>query len=232
MSKNSKLLLAFSLLSLMLVLPASAAGPVDGELTFYWWQTDFTRDTDFDQVDTDNGQPGFQGQLWLGNRVGIRASLFSADLEDLNEDDAEFRAADLLVRLISRADNTYLAVGVGYEDAEFSDSDGITPVTVEATGLRATAAARVGFVGVVQAFGHYTELVDLDDFTEPGGDLYEDLGGREYEFGVVWDLAPFVDIRGGYRVVEFDYQRTPLVGVAYRGEVKTEGFFAGLGVHW
>ncbi|MDH3591798.1 MAG: hypothetical protein OER88_07965 [Planctomycetota bacterium] len=224
---------AFLLFALLFALPVAAAGPVDGELTLYWWQTDFTRDTDFGDVDTDNGQPGFQGQLWFGNKVGVRASLFSADLEDLNEDDAEFRSADILVRVISRADNTYLALGAGYEDAEFSESDGVlTPVKVEATGIRATAAARVGLVGVVQAFGHYTELIDVDDFTEPGGDVYDDMDGREYEFGVVWDAAPFVDIRAGYRVVKFDYRRTPLVGTPYGGEIKTEGFFAGVGVHF
>lgn len=222
----------FLLLALAAALPATAAGPVDGELTLYWWQTDFTRDTDFADVDTDNGQPGFQGQLWFANKIGIRASLFSADLEDLNEDDAEFRAADLMLRVISRAENTYLALGAGYEDAEFTDSDGITAVAVEATGIRATAAARVGFVGVVQAFGHYTELVDLDDFTGPAGDLYDDMDGREYEVGVVWDAAPFVDVRAGYRVVKFGYRRTPLVGVPYSGEVETEGFFLGLGVHF
>jgi hypothetical protein len=208
-----------------------AAGPVDGEVSVFYWDAEFARDSNLENVDTDAAQPGIQAQLWFVNKFGVRVALFSADLGDLNEDDAEYRSADLMWRLISPTDNTYLALGAGWQDAEFTDA-GTTLTTVETSGIRVSADGRVGFVGVLQAFGRYTMLFELDDFTESGGDLFRDMEGEEFEVGLIYDVAPFVDIRAGFRSVSFDFTREPLVGTPYAAEVTTDGFFVAAGVHF
>ena len=208
-----------------------AAGPVDGEVSIFYWDAEFARDSNLENVDTDAAQPGIQAQLWFVNKFGVRVALFSADLGELNEDDAEYRSADIMWRLISPTDNTYIALGAGWEDTQFTDA-GTTLTTVETSGIRVSADARIGFVGVLQAFGRYTALLDLDDFTDSGGDLFRDMDGTEFEVGLIYDVAPFVDIRAGFRSVSFDFTREPLVGTPYTAEVTTDGFFVAAGVHF
>ena len=208
-----------------------AAGPVDGEISIFYWDAEFARDSVLENVDTDAAQPGIQAQIWFVKKFGVRIALFSADLDDLNEDDAEYRSLDVMWRPISPTDNTYLAIGAGWQDAEFTDA-GTTLTTVETSGIRASLDGRVGLGGVFSAFGRFTTLIEMDDFTEPGGDLFRDIEGDEFEVGLIWDIIPFLDVRAGYRSVAFDYTREPIVGLPYTSEVTTDGYFVAAGVHF
>lgn len=209
-----------------------AAGPVDGEVGFLWWQTDFARNTALEDVSVDAGAPGYRGELWFFNKVGVRASLFSSDLGDLNEDDADYVSADVFWKLFSPTEDSFFALGVGWQDMGFTES-GVTPVLVETAGVRVTAEGRIGLAAMLYAFGRYSYLPALEDHRpDATGDVFTDLKGWESEIGLAWKMGPFVDMRAGYRATELDFRRTPALLSAYTGTVKSEGYMIGFGIHF
>jgi len=212
--------------------PLYAAGPVDGEIGVLWWQTDFARNTDIEDVSIDAGAPGIRGELWLFNRVGLRASLFSSDLDELDEDDADYRSADVMYRLFTLAQKNFISLGVGWQDIEFSES-GLSTQLVETEGPRVMADGRFSLIRVVNLYANYTWLPELDDFRPDGsGDIYTDLEGREYELGLSWTVAPFLDTRFAYRVSQLDFTHEPLLFPEYSGTIENEGFMVGMGFHF
>jgi hypothetical protein len=219
-------------LALAAIVPANAAGPVDGELGLLWWQTDFARDTDIEDVSIDAGAPGVRGELWLFNKFGLRASLFTSDLEDLDEDDADYRSADLMYRLFSVTQKNFISLGVGWQDMEFTES-GLGAQLVETEGARVMADGRFSLIRIVHVYANYTWLPELDDYRpDQSGDVYTDLEGTEYEVGLSWTIAPFLDTRFAYRVSELDFTREPALLPEYRGTIENEGFMIGMGFHF
>ncbi len=211
--------------------PALAAGPVDGSFGVLWWQTDFQRGSALEDISADAGAPGYRGELWFFNKVGVRANLFSSDLGELNEDDADYISADVMWRLWSPTEKSFVAAGLGWQDMEFTES-GLGATRVETAGVRATVEGRVGVIAVLYVYGVYSYLPELDDFSPGGGDRYTELEGQEYELGVQWKVAPFVDMRAGYRASQLDYLREPVLNPAYNGQVDSEGFMVGFGIHF
>jgi hypothetical protein len=209
-----------------------AAGPVDGEIGLLWWQTDFTRDTDIEDVSIDAGAPGVRGELWFFNKLGVRAAMFSSDLGELDEDDADYRSADLMYRLFSVTQKNYLALGLGWQDMEFTES-GLATQLVETSGVRVIADGKVSLIRVVNLYGNYAWLPELDGYSpDQSADVYTDLEGREYEVGVSWTVLPFFDTRLSYRVTELDFTREPGLFPTYEGTVENEGFLIGMGFHF
>ncbi len=221
----------FALTALVLAAPAFAVGPIDGEVGLVWWQTDFDRSTDIEDVSIDAGAPGFRGELWFASKVGVRAETFSSDLGDLNEEDAEYLSADVMFRLFGVTDNNFLALGLGWSDMDFTES-GVLPVLVETSGPRATLEARIGVASMVQIFGHYTLMPELDDYDNAAGDVFAELEGQEYQLGVAWKVAPFMDLRAGYRSQTLEFTRQMTTATDYSGEVDSTGFLLGLGFNF
>ena len=214
------------------LLPLQAAGPVDGEIGLLWWQTDFARDTDIENISIDAGAPGVRGELWFFNKLGLRAAMFSSDLGELDEDDADYRSADLMYRLFSVTQKNYLALGLGWQDMEFTES-GLATQLVETSGLRVIADGKVSLIRVVHLYGNYAWLPDLDDYSpDQNADVYTDLEGREYEVGVSWTVFPFFDTRLAYRVTELDFTREPALFPTYKGTIENAGFMIGMAFHF
>lgn len=183
---------------------AMALGPVDVEVGAYWWENDL----DFAQDSSGAGAPGFRAELWLANRWGLRGSSFKSDPDE--GDEVDYRSVDLLARLISPTENSYLAVGAGWETIDTGAGD--------TSGVRLAAEGRVGIVGVVYAYGQAAYFPDLDDVANA-----EDLKGKEFEVGLGVNPVPFLHLRGGYRKTEIDY-----TAGGDDDSFSSDGFYAGV----
>jgi hypothetical protein len=228
MARTIKLTLVGCLALLGLAGPADAAGPVDGSVGILWW------DSEFDSGATaDAAAPGFRGELWVHNKLGVRANMFRSDLGDLGQEDADYLSADVMWKVLNPTEKSFIAAGLGWSDMEFTES-GIAPMNVETSGLRASIEGRVGVLAMLDVYGLYSYLPDMDDSSPAVSDVYRDLKGQEYEAGVDWKVAPMIDLRFAYRSTELDFthEPAPALGTAYDGEMDSSGFMFGAGVHF
>ncbi len=202
--------------------PALALGPVDGEATAYWWHNDFSIEgTGF--AEDDAGDLGFRGELWLFERVGFAGAFLRSNLEDvtLDDDTATYAHLDVRFRLFSPSENNFIALGVGWQEAEFQVSPGFG----DTSGLRVVAEGRVS-AGIVYVYGEVAYMPDLDDVQATPTDLVN-IEGLEYEVGIAFKPAPFFQIRLGYHSLELEMERA-VTGLDRT--LKADGFLLGLGV--
>lgn len=202
---------------------ALALGPVDGEVGAVWWAHDLDTSSQASSSSTDAGAPGFRAELWMMDRYGLRAEQFSSNPDGTSASDASTNL-DVMWRAFSPAENSFLAMGVGWQTMEL-DSVGLDGDT---SGARLTMDGRVGLMNLVYAYGHGTYLPSLDDApaTDPAAGTFEDMKGYEYELGVAWKMAPFISARAGYRMASLDFTQT---GVSSSPTVDPELGFAGGG---
>ncbi len=207
------------LLSCVMALPASALGPVDGEIGALWWANEY----DVDGASAVDGDaPGFRAEVWMMKKYGVRAARFSSDLDDIGLDSSDYSSLDLMWKAFSPTENNFLALGLGWEEMDMTGIglDGDT------SGVRLSVEGRVGIIGAVYAYGQGSYLPSLDDATSAGATL-KDLEGFEYELGVSWKAAPFISFRAGYRENSLDYSSAGIDGTA-----ETRGFLLGTGFHF
>jgi hypothetical protein len=205
--------IAVSMAMLASASPARALGPVDGEAGIFWWANDF--EGSLSNGDIDAGALGGYGELWLGERWGMRGSLYRSDLEDVGLDSSDHIAIDLKRRFLSATDNTFFALGLGWEDIDLESGE-------STSGARLMAEGRVGLAGAVYFYGQTAWIPDLDDVAGR-----TDIDGREYEIGVVFDPLPFLSLRAGYRRFRLDFD-----DATGSDSQETKGFLLGAGVHW
>ncbi len=210
---------------------AWAAGPVDGEVDAQWWAGDATiQEGPIRLAADDAGAPAYRGELWLFRRYGFRAGQYAADLGTLGTGDARATSLDFLWRAVSAAENTFFAVGLGWQRMELP-SVGMQDPT---SGARLDVEGRLGLGGVTYFYaqGGYAPTLDAPAAADPVLGRFEDLSGWEWEAGVRWKLAPFVHLRAGYRQLEVDYTRVDPLGARSEGTYETRGWLAGLGIHF
>jgi len=193
---------------------AHALGPIDGEAGLYWWANEFEADISDGEIDA--GALGGRGELWLDQTWGLSGQLYRSDLEEDNLDDAEYLNIDFKRRVFSLTDNTYLALGLGWQDVDINNED--------SKGARILVEGRVGLGGVVYLYGQTAWLPELDDFNNRS-----DVDGTEFEAGLSFDPLPFVSVRAGYRKFKIDYTND----LNDNDEsAKSTGFVIGAGFHW
>ncbi len=232
MKTMRKAALAIQTVALATAQPALALGPVDGEVGAVYWANNFDTNGGIAALSEDAGAPGYRGELWLFNRYGVRAGIYSSDLDDFGVETSDYTSVDLLWRPFSPSENSFVAIGAGWHEMELVSIgfDGKT------SGVRLTAEGRVG-AGPVYFYGQGAYLPDLDEAAavNPLDGNFVDLSGMEYEVGVSWKMAPFVAMRAGYRMHTIEFTRTDIGGVPgtqMTGEVETDGFLAGLSIQF
>ena len=82
----------FLITGLLATVPAAALGPIDGEVGVFTWLVDDYQDTSVNSPLT-----GGYGELWLGERWGLRA--FASTDEGMTADTAPFKPPCLLPTL-------------------------------------------------------------------------------------------------------------------------------------
>ncbi len=198
--------------SLLVTAPAKALGTVDGEVGVFTWVVDDYQDTSVNSPLT-----GGYGELWLGERWGFRTALYRISEDSVSMAPDEQTLVDFKYRLVTATDNTFLAVGLGWEQNRFG-AEG------DASGARIMAEGRVGVLGFLRFYAEAGWAPSLGDLGSR-----RDLSSISVETGLVLDPFPFVDLRLGWR-----YQITDYTGVI-TGSQASEGSYGvllGGGIHW
>lgn len=190
-------------------MPALALADVNGELGLIYWNDSVSGSLIDGELDV--GTFGVYGELWFGNKWGVRANYYNADFENTNFATAKHVTVDVKRRLLSATDNSYLAVGLGYDHFDLEGSG-------TASGFRLVTDGRLGLAGIVYAYGQFAWIPALGDVNG-----LNDVSATEWEFGLVLDPLPFVSVRAGYRIYDIDHSQ---------GGTKSDGFLIGGGVHW
>ena len=173
------------------------------------------------QIDPDNedvlegGSINGFAEAWWNQRWGIRGALYRSELDDQDFNSTDHMSIDFKRRFFSLTDNSFVALGAGWEEIELGDGGSYS-------GPRITAEGRLGVGGVLSIYGQTSWLPDLGD---SGGRF--NLEGREIEAGLSFDPAPFVSLRLGYRRFRLDYD-----SAGASDSTESDGFILGAGFHW
>ncbi len=217
--------LALGLFLILAAAPAAAMGPVDGEVGAVWWANEFDASDGASTLNADGDAPGFRAELWMFKKYGVRAGIYTSDLGDVNMEDSDYMSLDLLWRPISPMENTFVAFGLGYQEMDLA-SIGLAGDT---SGARVSAEGRFG-LGVVYLYGQASYLPELDDApaVQAADGRFFDMSGMEYELGVSWKMAPFVNLRAGFREHSVDFTREDALSNRFDGTAESSGFLLGL----
>ncbi len=222
--------LALAAAFLLTAAPARALGPIDGEFGAIWWANEFDSAGGAAGISEDSGAPAYRAEIWFVNKVGLRAAVYNADLEDIGAENSDQASVDVLWKVFAPSENNFLAVGAGWQELDL-EAIGMADGT---SGPRAALEGRIGIVGLLYAYGqgsYYFEHDDADAMVAADG-RFSDIDGHEYEVGVFWKMFPFVNMRAGFRASEIGFTRVDAVGTSFDGTADTEGWFAGVGIHF
>jgi len=225
MSHPLRLVVRVLVLTTMVATPALALGPVDGEVGALWWANEYATEG----ASADAGVPGINAELWWQSKFGVRAKLFG-DVDNTSSS-SDYTAVDVMWKPFSPTENNFVAVGVGWQDMDFTAIDSFSGDT---SGMRLSVEGRVGIVGMVYAYGQAAYLPSMGDASDSVNE-YSDMDGLEYEVGVSWKPAPFISVRGGYREAQLDYTRVEFGGAETSESSESSessGFLLGVGFHF
>ena len=155
---------------------------------------------------------GQLGDLWQGQSRYHQLNSLQPGQENANQ-----LSIDIKRRLYSFADNTYVAMGLGWDDITLEDD-------VSTSGMRLVAEGRVGIFGPAYVFGQAALapwLSDTENYINPFG--------KELELGLAVDPLPSLSIRAGYRSYWLDISDSKGAAPLHN---QTDGFFIGGGLHW
>ena len=152
------------------------------------------------------------GDKWLGQSRHYQISSLKP-----GEDDTSQLSIDIKRRLYSYTENTYVAMGLGWDDIGLSDNR-------STSGMRFVAEGRLGLLGPTYVFGQAALAPWLSD-TEK----YVNPFGKELELGFAVEPLPSMSFRAGYRSYWLDLSDS---NDASTYQNQTDGFFIGGGLHW
>jgi hypothetical protein len=212
-------------LALFFSVPASAMGPVDGEVGAVWWANDHDSQYGESIVSSDAGAPGFRAELWFVKRYGIRAERYSSDTGDIGGGTSDYTSLDFMWRAFSPTENNFIALGAGWQEIDL-DTVGLAGDT---SGVRLALEGRVALGGLFYIYGQGYYLPSLDDaeVADPAFGPLRNMDGHMLEAGISWKMAPFVSMRGGYRLHSLNFSTT-ILDVEVDGEAESSGFLLGL----
>lgn len=204
------------------------AGPalaVDGEAAVVYWmaETEFeaAAGSDFASAKDDSEGAGIRAEFWM-HRWGVSGEYYGPETEEeLGSSDLRYTALDVKYKVVPATRNTFLALGVGYEDIDLD--------AVDTSGFRLVADGRIGFLGMAYAYGKYAYLLDLDDLEIGGVVLGENGDGNELDLGIGYEPLPVLSVWAGYRQTSLSYD-IPVAGGSF--DADTTGFYLAVGVHF
>ena len=193
---------------------AHAIGPIDGEAGLNYWVTDV------DNIDSTTLEApplsGF-GELWFNQKIGVRASLNRVKEENVNMASDEQISVDLKYRVASLTDNTFLALGLGWEQNRFGSEGTLS-------GSRIVAETRIGLLGVFTIYGEAAWAPNMGDLG-----LRQEVSAIGVETGLVLDPLPFFSLRTAWRYHITDFNGS-ITGTSTREA--SYGVIIGIGIHW
>ena len=157
------------------------------------------------------------GKGWLNDKWSSKGSLYQSNSEQLGFDNTRHWSMDITRRLLSANENTYIAMGLGWDDITLAEGD-------STFGMRFVAEGRVGVYGPAYLFGQAALspwMRDLDGYNNPLG--------KELELGLAVEPLPLMSLRAGYRSYWLNSENSLDESIMQR---QTDGFFIGGGVNW
>ena len=202
--------------------PALAA---HGEAAVVYWvaETEFEAGAGgtFESAKDDSNGAGIRAEIWI-NRFGVSGEYYGPETEEqLGDTDIGYLALDLKYKVLPVTRNSFLALGLGYEDFDFD--------AVDTTGIRAVVDGRVGFLGMAYAYGKYAYLVEVDDLELAGVAIGENGDGHELDLGIGFEPLPVLSLWLGYRETSLSFD-VPLAGGSF--DADTTGVYAAVGLHF
>jgi len=157
------------------------------------------------------------GQGWLNDKWQGQSSLYKTKNLDTGLLDTSQWSVDITRRLLSVKQNTYIAMGLGWNDIEMAAGE-------SSFGMRFIAEGRVGLYGPAYLFGQAA----LSPWMTNAGHLIDPFG-QELELGLAVNPLPSMSLRAGYRGYWLDSaQSSPDSSL----RSQTDGFFVGGGLRW
>lgn len=180
--------------------PALALGPVEVEAGAIYWVHDLEVDSDGESVKESADAEALFAELWI-NKLGFRGAWYKSDVDE-NEIKAEvdYKSLDARWKVLKLTDSNFVALGAGWQQIEV-DAMG---ESVDSSGIRLVADGNVGLGRLVYLYGEYVYYLEMDGFSIEGMST-GDLDGYEFEFGLSIKPFPFLNLKAGYRISEFDY---------------------------
>lgn len=158
------------------------------------------------------------GEQWWNDQWRARGALYRGDGDNASLEVGNHLSVDLKRRLFSNQENSFLAIGVGWDDIEL-------PGDLNTSGMRLVAEGRYSVFGPAYVFGQaaYTPwLSEINGMTK--------AFGREVEFGLAINPYPSMSLKAGYRNYWLDSYDEDMTAPLY--DSRNNGLFIGGGINW
>ena len=223
-----KLLLRISAVGLLaLLLPAPAAAAVDGEVELRYWASEGTLEAMGEEGSEDMPGAGLRVEIAVFKRLAFAGEYYKLSGEDLLEDFGVTQVQlDVKWRIISPTENTFFALGLGYESFELD----IEGVDLESNSIRAVADGRFGFIGLLYVYGRLAYMPSLGDLEVEGQTFAEGGSGLDLDIGLGIEPIPILSLWVGYRTQSLDFENLAIIGGDFK--LDSTGPYVGIGVHF
>jgi putative salt-induced outer membrane protein YdiY len=202
-----------ALASCLLVPPVLSADPADKGLGIGWW---FRADAVDKEEEFSAPHGGNEStELWWSRNWGVRKAHHPYRLGEAGIDASEHLSIDFKRRFFSLTNNSFVALGAGWQAIDLESGE-------SSSGLRLTAEGRFELGDEVSVYGQTSWLPDLDGFGS-----HSRLEGQEFEAGLIYDPAPSISLKLGFRRFRLGYEHEGIPGSA-----ESEGIILGAGYRW
>lgn len=189
----------------------------DGNANLVWGPHNVSADA-FD-ASFDVGTMDTEGEVWW-RRWGLKTGYFESDVVDNNSGEGlDFANVDMKRRLLSATQNSFVALGLGWENIAL----GNVGEDDNTQGPRLLLEGRLGVTRLLHLYGYSAWLPSLKET----GQL-QDPSGFELAAGLSVKPIPHLSFRAGYRELRLDFKS--LQGA--NESSKTQGVVLGAGIHW
>ncbi len=194
---------------------AHAFGMYDSYADTQWWDAASQKTSDPSAINNDALYD--YGEQWWNQKWGARGAIYQSDQSGLDFDSNKHLAVDVKRRLFTTPGNSYLAVGLGWDDIEL-------PGDESTSGMRFVAEGRYGVVGPAYLFGQASFTPWLSEIENMAGP-----NGKELEIGLAVNPFPSMSLKAGYRNYWLD-SGNPGDATLYNSG--NSGLFFGGGINW
>ncbi len=200
------------------VTPALAVGPVEVEAGALYWVHDLEVESEGESIKESADAEALFAELWV-NKLGFRAAWYKSDVDErMIKAEVDYKSLDARWKILKLTDSNFVALGAGWQQIDI-DAMG---ESADSSGIRFVVDGNVGLGKLVYLYGEYVYYLEMDGFSVDGLST-GDLDGYELEFGVSLKPFPFLNLKAGYRISEFEYD--------IEGATETwtpDGYYAGV----
>ena len=202
---------------LMLACCITSSSFANDDLTQNLPVSSWSAETQFTSPTLANNSNYFLSQEWFNDSPALWRGLEQTNRLDTGLNESSQWAVDIKHRLFTVKENTYIAMGLGWNDVELEGETN--------SGMRFVAEGRVGLFGPTYLFGQAA----LSPWMTSSSSNNIAPFGKELELGLAISPLPSMSFKAGYRSYWLD---TPGLAEESISSSQTEGFYLGGGYHW